>query len=109
MKVVIGKFTRGGIESDLGFDLEATVQAALSYYRGKLESGRTPLMPPPFLLRGETIEPDAAIDFPIDEATEEIVVREARKLDVAPERLAAHAVLSYLAELDFLGAAGPKL
>ncbi len=109
MKVVIGKFTRGGIESDLGFELEATVQAALAYYRGKLESGRPPLTPPAALLRGGSVEPEAIFDIPVDRVTEEIVVREARSLEVEPERLAAHALLSYLAELDFLSATGPEL
>lgn len=102
MKITLGTFARNGIESELGTDLAMTVQTALCHYSGKLRSGRPPIAPPAFLppagRNGEALELD------VDPAVEANLQREASRLGTDLDALAAHSVLVYLAELDFLRA-----
>lgn len=109
MKIAIGTLARYGIESELNSDLGDAVRAALGHYCGKLEAGRPPVEPPRFLDAGERVGGDTVLDLPIDRETEDILRREARAQSIDLERLAAHTVLVYLAELDFISAHGPAL
>jgi hypothetical protein len=103
MKVTLGTFTRSGMESELGSDLAATVRAALSHYTAKLQAGRAPLGPPAFLASAKGAEGDA-LDLSVDPEVEAVLAREATRQGVGVDALAAHSVLVYLAELDFINA-----
>lgn len=106
MRVTLGKFARSGIESQLGTDLAETVKAAVCHYTSKLESsGRPPVAPPSFF----DISPNSGprrkgeeIELSLDSRSEAVLRREAfrRRMDV--DALAAHSVMVYLAEIDFI-------
>jgi hypothetical protein len=101
MRISLGTFARTGIEAELGPDVAATVQAALCHYTGKVRGGRAPIAPPPFLLASSGGEP---LELNVDPEVEETLRGEAARLGTNVESLAAHSVLVYLAELDFLRA-----
>lgn len=107
MKIALGALARFGIESELDSKFGDVARAALSHYRGKVEAGRPPLRPPSFLDGYEPADDTMVLDLAIDPETEAILRREAMAQGIALERLAAHTVLIYLAELDFLSAPGP--
>jgi hypothetical protein len=109
MKVALGPLARSGIESELNSSLADTVRAALEHYRGKLESGRPPLAPPRIAHRLSSAADETVVDLSVDPETEAILKREARAQGLDLDRLAAHSVLVYLAELDFLTSPGPPL
>jgi hypothetical protein len=101
MRITLGTFARSGIEAEVGPNIAATVQAALSHYTGKVRGGRPPIGPPRFLplaAGGETLE------LSVDPEVEETLRGEAARLGTDVEALAAHSVMVYLAELDFLRA-----
>ena len=104
MKIAIGSFARSGIESQLGSDVRGAVQAALSHYAGKLKSGRPPIAPPQFLPEQPLPDAKEAFELSVDAETEALLEHEAAKLGTDVSRLAAHSVMVYLAELDFLAA-----
>jgi hypothetical protein len=101
MKVTLGTFARTGIEAELGSDVASAVQAALCHYSGKLQAGRPPIAPPQFL---STVSSGEAFELPVEPEVEEAFEREAARLGTDVGALAAHSVLVYLAELDFLRA-----
>ena len=49
MKVLLGPLAKSGLETRVGSNLPAAVNAALVYYVGKLNSGRPPARIPDFL------------------------------------------------------------
>jgi hypothetical protein len=97
----LGKLACSGLEGHFGNDLAGGTRKALLHYVYKLKAGRRPLEVPRFL-RSET-PPSAKFDLTLDRETEALLAREARRQRTTTSRLAAHAVLLYLAELDFLG------
>ena len=106
MKVELGKFARTAIEAHAGGDLHAGVAEALHHYvrTGGFEPRLVPLF-----VRGEW-PPDAQrhtemVELSVDPHTE-AALRRAAGPD-SPGRLAAHAVLVYLADLDRPGAEVP--
>ncbi|HEX5711809.1 MAG TPA: hypothetical protein VFX85_00680 [Solirubrobacterales bacterium] len=102
MRVSLGKFACSGIEAHLGEDIPAGVRTALSHYARKLKAGRGPLAPPTFL--GDLTPPGATtFDLAVDPETEAVLDREAKRQGTTLSQLAAHTVMVYLAELDFLG------
>jgi hypothetical protein len=103
MRIALGTFTRRGIEAQLGDDLGAAVQAALCHYAGKLKAGRPPIGPPSFA-REPTADSAVALDLAVDSEIEALLEREAVRQETSLSQLAAHTVLVYLAELDFLTA-----
>jgi hypothetical protein len=107
MKIAIGALARFGIESELDSTLGDAARAALSHYCGKVEAGRPPVRPPSFLDGYEPADGTMVLDLAIDAETEAILEREAAAQGIDLERLAAHTILTYLAELDFLSAPGP--
>jgi hypothetical protein len=109
MKVALGELARSGIESELNSSMADAVNAALEHYRGKLESGRPPLAPPRFARQRPLGEAETVVDLSVDPETEAILEREARAQGIDLDRLAAHTVLVYLAELDFLTSPGPAV
>jgi hypothetical protein len=101
VKVALGKFACNGIEAFLDSDIPAGVQAALSDFTRRIESGM-PLAGIPRLSGGAEGESALAVDLPVDERTWRILEREAARQGTTVSRLAAHSVLVYLAEIDRL-------
>jgi hypothetical protein len=110
MKVTLGPFAQSGIEYQLGADLTEAVETAIDHYTGKLRSGRRPIPPPQVF--GSGVSPDfgtgtstpagAELDLALDSETEAMLRREAMRYGTDVEAIAAHSVMVYLAELDFL-------
>lgn len=105
MKVELGKFACSGLQDHLGEDIPAGVRTALFHYARKLKAGRRPLALPRFLADAERQEPEVAFDLAVDPETEAMLEREALRQRTTMSQLAAHTVLIYLAELEFLGVA----
>jgi hypothetical protein len=101
VNVELGKLARSGLESHFGTDLAVGVRKALLHYAYKLKVGRRPIAAPRFL--GSTTAVEAEVELTLDRESEALLVQEARRLRITTSRLAAHAVLVYLAELEFLG------
>jgi hypothetical protein len=101
VSVKLGKLACQGLEGHFGTDLPGGARKALLHYAYKLKSGRRPIEVPRFL--GSETSSAADIDLTLDRETEALLGREARRQQTTMSRLAAHAVLVYLAELDFLG------
>jgi len=101
VNVELGKLACNGLEGHFGADLTAGARKALLHYAYKLKAGRKPIAAPRFL-RGES-SPQAKFDLTLDRETEALLAQEARLQRTTTSRLATHAVLLYLAELDFLG------
>ncbi|HEX5699051.1 MAG TPA: hypothetical protein VFX77_00265, partial [Rubrobacter sp.] len=100
MRVAIGTFARSGIESRLGEDLAAAVQAALRHYTLRLRSGLQPIGLPDFL-RGAPIDASGVdFDLPVEPEVQGLLEREVVRQGTSIEQLTAHAVLVFLADLD---------
>ena len=101
VNVELGKLACSGLEGHFGNSVSAGTRKALLHYAYKLKVGRRPVAAPRFL-RAET-SPQMKFDLTLDRETEALLAEEARRQQTTISRLAAHAVLVYLAELDFLG------
>lgn len=102
MQVAVGPFTRQGLEERLGPDLPAGVEIALLYYVGKLRSGRGARDVPSFLQNGSFEGPLSEIELNVGPEVEDVLSAEAERQHTTVDRLAAHSVFLYLAELDRL-------
>ena len=117
MKVLLGPLARSGLETRVGSNLPAAINAALVYYVGKLNSGRPPARIPDFLkVQGnqrseegangsemEPVPPRPEVEVAVDERIEAALATDAERQGVSWSELAGHAVLVYLAELDLIG------
>jgi hypothetical protein len=117
MKVLLGPLAKSGLETRVGSNVPAAVNAALVYYVGKLNSGRPPARIPDFLkVQGDhgdgegprtagmdASPPRPVIEVPVDERIEAALAADAERQGVSLSELAGHAVLVYLAELDLIG------
>ncbi len=114
MKVLLGPLARTGLETRVGANLPAAVNAALVYYVGKLNSGRPPARIPDFLkvqadpASGDrsgtgTASPRPLVEVSVDERIEAVLSTDAERQGVSLSELAGHAVIVYLAELDLIG------
>jgi hypothetical protein len=117
MKVALGPLAKSGLETRVGPDLPAALNAAFVYYVGKLSSGRGPANFPKFLATqgdpGSESEsqadavaaaiPRPEVEVEVDERIEAALFTDAARQGVSPSELAGHAVLVYLAELDLIG------
>lgn len=101
INVELGKLACSGLEGHFGTDLTVGARKALLHYAYKLKVGRRPVAAPRFLPSDST--PHAKFELTLDRLTEEALEREAERQHVTKSQLATHAVLVYLAELDFLG------
>lgn len=101
VNVELGKLAYKGLESHFGADISGGARKALLHYAYKLKAGRRPLAVPRFLPSDPS--PYAKFELTLDRDTEALLAQEARNQRTTVSRLAAHAVLVYLAELDFLG------
>lgn len=100
VNVELGKLACSGLEGHFG-NLEAGARKALLHYVYKLRVGRKPVAAPRFLRAPSDIA--AKFDLTFDRETEASLAREATEQHTTVSRLATHAVLVYLAELEFLG------
>ena len=105
MRVALGKLACSEIETHLGDDIPAGVRTALFHYARKLKAGRRPISPPRFLDDMAPQESAVAFDLAVDPETEAMLEQEALRQRTTIGQLAAHTVLVYLAELEFLGVA----
>lgn len=106
VRVALGTFARFGLKVHVGADVESGVRAALVHLAHKLDAGRRPLDAPRFLPAAPTsLEAKCPLDLAIDPDTEARLEREALRQGITTDQLAAHAVMVYLAELEFLDAA----
>lgn len=103
ISVELGKLTCKGLEGYFGPDLSVGARKALLHYVYKLRVGRRPVATPRFLAASPA--PGVKLDLTLDREAEASLAREARRQETSTSRLAAHAVLVYLAELEFLGVA----
>jgi hypothetical protein len=101
IRVQLGELACSGLEEHFCADLPGGARRALIHYAYKLRVGRRPVAPPRFL--GGESPSKVEFELKLDAETEAALEREALRQRVSPERLAAHAVLVYLAELEFLG------
>jgi hypothetical protein len=101
INVELGKLACSGLEGHFGSDLTVGARKALLHYAYKLKMGRRPVAAPHFLEPEPT--PHVRVELTLDRLTEEALEQEAQRQHVTMSRLATHAVLVYLAELDFLG------
>lgn len=101
VNVELGKLACSGLEGHFGPNLAAGARKALLHYAYKLKAGRRPIAAPRFL--HSEVSPQANFELTLDRETEALLAQEARRQRTTTSRLAAHAVLVYLAELDFLG------
>ena len=99
--VELGKLACSGLEGHFGTDLSVGVRKALLHYAYRLKVGRMPLAPPRFLRSDPS--PCVKVDLTLDRESEAVLAQEAHRQQTTMSQLAAHAVLVYLAELDFLG------
>jgi hypothetical protein len=106
MEVGIGAFTRQGIEDRFGPDLPAGLEIALLFYVGRLRSGRGAPRLPSFLQNGvfEAAREEMSLSMGAD--IEEVLREEAKRQHTTVDRLVAHSVFLYLAELDRLESDG---
>jgi hypothetical protein len=105
IRVELGKLACSGLEEHFCADLAGGARRALVHYAYKLRVGRPPVAPPRFL--GDAPPPAVEFELKLDPETEAALEQEALRQRVSSARLAAHAVLAYLAELEFLGATSP--
>jgi hypothetical protein len=101
VSVELGKLACSGLEGHFGTDLTVGARKALLHYAYRLKVGRNPIAAPRFLKPPS--EPEARFELTLDRDTEALLAREASRLRITTTSLATHAVLLYLAELDFLG------
>jgi hypothetical protein len=106
MQVGVGPFTQRAIEERLGPDLSAGVEIALLYYVGKLRSGRSAPGFPSFLQNAGFEPPAAEVELNVGAEVEAMLTVEAEYQQTTVDRLVAHSVFLYLAELDRLEAEG---
>jgi hypothetical protein len=104
--VELGKLACSGLEGHFGEDLVAGARKALLHYAYKVKAGRRPVVAPRFLQ--SPTSPEVKFDLTLDKETEALLEREAANQRIDVSRLATHAILVYLAELEFLGLAPRK-
>src|SRR3954452_22658362 len=98
--VELGKLACRGLEGHFG-DIEAGTRKALLHYVYKVKVGRRPVAAPRFLKASS--DRAAKFELTFDRDTEALLALEAAEQHTTVSRLATHAVLVYLAELEFLG------
>jgi hypothetical protein len=105
IKVQLGELAYRGLDEHFRADLAGGVRRALVHYAYKLRVGRPPVSPPRFL--PDPSPPRAEVELRLDPESEAILEQEALRQRVSLSQLTSHAVLVYLAELEFLGATSP--
>jgi hypothetical protein len=101
VRVELGKLACHGLDGHFDGDVAAGARKALLHYAYKLKAGRKPIAAPRFLRSQPAVY--GTFELTLDRETETLLAQEAHLQRTTTSRLAAHAVLVYLAELDFLG------
>jgi hypothetical protein len=101
VKVRLGKFMREGLERREGGCLEESVRAAVVEFVERVERGHLAISPPLFLPRARRSR-TREVEVDLDARIEAILRSEATRLRTSADRLAAHAVMVSLAELESL-------
>src|ERR1044072_149937 len=105
MRIERGDLAREGIETSLEAGAEAGARTAMSRYADRLSYTESPLPLPEFLLdQGPSEEIPRELELELDAEVKTALEREAARQMVSLDRIASHAVLTYLAELDAVGA-----
>ena len=101
VRLELDDFGKHALEAQVegGSTRDAVIRTAARYYFGDRGSGRLAWRPPRFVRCGEQ-GPSAITDVELDEDTMEALEEEARRQGMAPHRLAEHALLYFLADLD---------
>ena len=86
--------------------MTGAVKKAVFLYTSRLKAGRSVPGLPTFLNGSGVYKPEVVVDVDFDAEVEEQLKREAESQGSTAEKLVTHAVLVYLAELDFLEAPG---
>ena len=100
MKVSLGKFARFGIESRLGMNVASGIQAALLHYTRRVRSGWEPVVPPRFCGTDSGRDRAATLELTVEPEILAVLEAEANLYRVSLDRILAHAVFVYLADLD---------
>jgi hypothetical protein len=101
MNIRLGTFARTCLEAQLGPDIAVGLQAALSHYARRLESGRVPARFPRFRREpAPESEPHGTeYEIPLDVAVETALKREELRQPANLEELATHSVFVFLADM----------
>jgi hypothetical protein len=108
MEISLGNFACTSIRERIGPDLKAAAETALFHYVIKLRLGRPPIAVPQGLIPESVEEPEAILDLKVDSDTERLLEHEAERQGTTLNKLAAHSIFVYLAELDLLMEACPS-
>jgi hypothetical protein len=101
VNIVLEPFARSAIESRFGSDLNRGAQSALRHYARRVRSRRRPPVVPKFM-RGGPVDHSMAteLDLPVPYEVSAILRREARLQRVSVDRIVAHAIYVYLADME---------
>lgn len=101
VRLELDDFGREALEAQVreGGSHDAVMRRAARYYLSDRDSGRVAWRPPLFV-RGEYPRACAVTDVELDEETMEALEDEARHHGMAADRLAEHALLYFVADLD---------
>jgi hypothetical protein len=100
MRVTLGTFASSEIWSRPGAKVSQEVLLALREYAEKLRTGQVPIGIPTFCRDEPQREAELSLDLIVDKETKLVLEREAERQGTTVNRLATHAVLIYLADLD---------
>jgi hypothetical protein len=101
VRLELDDFGRQALDAQVrrGTTRDAVIRTAARYYLADRGSGRLAWRPPRFVRADDEAE-GATTDVDLDEETVEALEAEARRHGVSPPRLAEHALLYFLADLD---------
>jgi hypothetical protein len=101
LRLELDDFGKEALEARVrsGSTRAAVIRTAARYYLADRGSGRVAWRPPLFARRGDPAA-RAVTDVELDEDTMEALEEEARRHGMAADRLAEHALLYFLADLD---------
>jgi hypothetical protein len=101
VRLELDDFGREALEAQVrsGGSRDAVLRTAVRYYLADRDSGRLAWRPPPFV---HSVDRSAGpvTDVELDEDTLEALEKQARHHGMAADRLAEHALLYFLADLD---------
>jgi hypothetical protein len=106
VKFALGKFARFCIDTRDGDDFASAVQLAFRHYGSRLGTGRAPVGFPDFCRDLEAEGPMAEFELSVDDEIQAMLGSEARRYGISLDRMAAHAVFVYLADLESGSPAG---
>jgi hypothetical protein len=100
LKVTLGRVAYSGVESYFGSDVPTAVRTAVLDYARRLRLGPPPVAMPRLLRDASRSAPTASVELAVDAETMATLEAEAARQHSTVEKLAAHSVLAYLAEID---------